>query len=289
MLLADHYSSADSRDSLRNETFYFQSKANAVDAQFWLVARNNQRVTLSDVKITPADTAAVHAWADSVYTRIPPLQFSPPANRFHLLPKTQQALVDGKKLRIVMLGNSIINDTGNSSWDVLVESQYPGSDLEVITSVRGGTGCQYYQKNNRVDTFVVQYQPDLLIIGGISHGNDTGAIHQVIRQVRAKMQPAPEILVMSGPVGGEGDPRSNPDFTLEPQTGDFRSQLREMTANARVAYFDMKSVWGEYISESGQPYDYFLRDLVHANARGRQVLARTLATYFRPEQDSATK
>ena len=279
-LLADVYSSIDSSEALQLGSFYFQSKANAHQAQFWLPAREGQSVTLSEVKITTADTKAVKAWADSIYASIPPITYTPAPDRFKLLPNTLEALQLGKNIRVVMLGNSIINDTGNSAWEVLVEDHYPGSDLEVITSVRGGTGCQYYQENNRVDTFVVQYQPDLLIIGGISHGNDTAAIHNVIRQVQQKMQVPPEILVMSGPVGRQGDPRTNPEFSLPPQPDDFRSQLQAMTTDARVAYFDMKSVWGAYIKQSGKEYDYFLRDPVHANARGRQVLARILEAFF---------
>lgn len=282
VLLADVYSSVDGSDTLRLATFFFQSKINAKQAQLWLVARDGQPVAVSKVKITSATTKAVKGWADSVYASIPTVDYTPKENRFKLLPNVISTLQSGKKVRIVMLGNSIINDTGNSAWDVLVENQYPGSNLEVVTSVRGGTGCQYYQENDRVDTFVVQYQPDLLIIGGISHGNDTAAIHRVIRQVREKMQTPPEILVMSGPVGRQGDPRSNPAFTIPPQPSDFRLQLRQMATDARVAYFDMKSVWGEYINHAGKDYDYFLRDPVHANARGRQVLARILAIYFSP-------
>ena len=282
MLLADVYSSIDSSTALQTHTFYFQSKTNAERAQLWIPARPAQEVIIDEVRITLASPEAVRRWADSVYASIPPVTFRPDPDRFQLLPATYQALKSEKKLRVVMLGNSIINDTGNSAWEQLVETLYPGSDLEVITSVRGSTGCQYYQENNRVDTFVVQYQPDLLIIGGISHGNDTAAIHNVIRQVRAKMQPAPEILVMSGPVGEQGDPRGNPDFTLEPRAEDFRSQLQAMAADAEVAYFDMKTEWGKYINGSGKEYDYFLRDPVHANARGRQVLARMLETFFMP-------
>jgi lysophospholipase L1-like esterase len=124
------------------------------------------------------------------------------------------------------------------------------------------------------------------MIGGISHGKDTAAMHSVIRQVRERMEPAPEIVVMSGPVGRDGDPRTNPEFSVVPQEGDFRLELAQMTADARVNYFDMKSAWGAYLEQTRQPYDYFLRDPVHANARGRQVLARLLEAYFQPDTEN---
>ncbi|MGB3585459.1 MAG: SGNH/GDSL hydrolase family protein [Tunicatimonas sp.] len=284
MLLADHYSSIDPSIDFQRYVFYAQSKANATQAAFWLQPAEGKSASLKAISINPAvDARAVKHWSDSVYQTIPSVVFSPPTHRFQHLDKTKKALENGEKVRVVMLGNSIINDTGNSAWEVLVEEMYPGADLEVITSVRGGTGCTYYQHQNRVDTFVVQYQPDLLMIGGISHGNDTAAIHSVIRQVRERMEPDPEIMVMSGPVGRGGDPRTNVEFTLQPSPGDFRTQLAQMTSDAEVEYFDMKSAWGEYMAHTHASYDYFLRDPVHANARGRQVLARLLATYFEPE------
>jgi hypothetical protein len=285
MLPADIYSTVDPSETSRDHTFYFQSKADAVTAQFWVRPfEEHGNVTLERVEITPATgPAAIKAWADSVYQTIPPLGTVETANdRDRFIPRTMEALQKGEKVRVVMLGNSIINDTGNSAWEILTEADYPGADIEVITSVRGGTGCWYYQENNRVDTFVVRYQPDLLIIGGISHRNDTAAIRRVIDQVRERTDA--EILVFSGPVGRDGDPRSNPDFALPPEPGDFRLQLQDMAQAANVGYWDMKTEWGRYIRDSGQPYDFYLRDPVHANARGRQVLARLMRAYFAPEE-----
>ncbi len=287
MLSADHYSSIDPTIDFQRYVFYVQSKANAVQAGFWLQPAEGQAASLKEIIINPAtNNQEVKHWADSVYKTIPSVIFSPPEDRFQYLDKTMTALRNSEKVKVVMLGNSIINDTGNSAWEVLVEDMYPGADLEVITSVRGGTGCTYYQYENRIDTFVVQHQPDLLMIGGISHLSDTAAIHSVIKQVRERMETDPEIMVMSGPVGRDGDPRTNPDFTLEPSPDDFRTQLAEMSENARVEYFDMKSAWGKYMSQTHASYDYFLRDPVHANARGRQVLARLLEAYFESDRNN---
>jgi len=281
MLLADIYSSFDSTASWEDFTFYFQSKYDAVQAQFWIRPMGDTvTIELDKVEIVQEENPEyLKRWADSIYAEMPPLStIDLPEYSHDMLPQTMETLNNGGNLRIVMLGNSIINDTGNSGWEIQVEAMYPGADIEVITSVRGGTGCWYYQENNRVDSFVLRYQPDLLIIGGISHREDTAAIHNVIRQVRA--QSDTEILVCSGPVGREGDPRSNPEFTLTPQPGSFRMQLEEMAHNAQVAYYDIKTQWGKYIQSSEKPYDYFLRDPVHANARGRQVLARLMVQYF---------
>ncbi len=282
VLMADVYSSFDPNDSFEKHTYYLQSKTNAATAQLWIrPIEDSTSVQLQRVRIGPDNNPqSIIAWADSIYNTMPPLgNISIPLdNRDEYLPKTMLALEKGTPLRIVMLGNSIINDTGNSGWEQLLHKQYPGADVKVITSVRGGTGCWYYRENNRIDTFVLQYEPDLLVIGGISHREDTAAIRSVIDQVRARRNA--EILVMSGPVGRQGDPRSNSAFTIPPDPASFRLQLKQMSADAAVAYFDMQTEWGKYIQASGKPYDYYLRDPVHANARGRQVLARLLTTYF---------
>ncbi|MGB3851190.1 MAG: SGNH/GDSL hydrolase family protein [Tunicatimonas sp.] len=284
VLLADFYSSIDPSATLQQQVFYVQAKANAARAEFWFQPGAGQTAYLRQVRITPAQSPdEILRWQDSIYRSVPPLRYQPPAERWQHLPRTMQTLREGGTLRVVMLGNSIINDTGNSGWELPVEQHYPGADLQVITSVRGGTGCTYYQHHNRVDTFVVQYQPDLLMIGGISNNNDTASIHSVIRQVRERMSPAPDIMVLSGPLGRDGDPRTNSDFTVNPAGNDFRVQLARMCADAEVEYFDMKSAWGAYLTQSNASYDYYLRDPVHANSRGRQVLARMLAEYFAPQ------
>jgi hypothetical protein len=104
----------------------------------------------------------------------------------------------GGKLSIVMPGDSICNDTSNSLYETLICRHYPKAKPRVITSVRGGTGCQYYQDENRVEDYVLRYRPDLLIIAGISHGYDVEAMRSVVRQVKAKSNC--EILVLTGAI-----------------------------------------------------------------------------------------
>ena len=41
-----------------------------------------------------------------------------------------------------------------------------------ITSVRGSTGCWYYKTPERIQTFVLDFEPHLVIIGGISQRGD---------------------------------------------------------------------------------------------------------------------
>ena len=123
-------------------------------------------------------------WADGVASQCPLVQFEPAADRWRHLPRTIKRLRQGGKLRVVMLGDSICNDTSNSLYETLLARHYPGARIEIVTSVRGGAGCWFYKDENRIQECVLDYKPDLLMIAGISHRFDPEPIRSVIRQVR---------------------------------------------------------------------------------------------------------
>jgi len=160
----------------------------------------------------------------------------------------------------------------------------------VITSVRGGTGCQYYQDENRVEDYVLRYRPDLLIIAGISHGYDVEAVRRVIRQVKARSDC--EILVLTGAI----TPRQLPEQghlhgsarkSLGEKLDDvarFAHRIGRMANEEKVDFFDIRAAWDRYMVHSCQTHEWFLRDPIHANSRGKQVVGRLLAEYFMPEE-----
>ena len=56
-----------------------------------------------------------------------------------------------------------------------------------------------------------------------------------------------------------------------------------MAAEEEVEFLDMTGPWGQYIKDSGLACGWFMRDVVHANERGFQVLGRILEKYFAPK------
>jgi hypothetical protein len=77
--------------------------------------------------------------------KIPAVTVELPASRLQRLPETMKRLRDGGTLRIVMLGDSIINDTARSCWHELLKEHYPKCRTVRVVSVRGGTtGCWFY-------------------------------------------------------------------------------------------------------------------------------------------------
>jgi len=293
-LVSDHYSGLDASVPWTQQEFFFRARHDAATCQLWFhpLESSDSDLCLSRVELRPATRQEAACWADRVLAGLPPPRFTLPANRCDRLPRTMEALRSGRPLRVVMLGDSIVNDTSNSAWDVLLERLYPKARIEIIASVRGGTGCQYYRQENRVQQYVIRHKPDLLVIGGISNGFDVEAIRSVIQQVRRQI--SAEVLVLSDPLGVHGDPRAWPLMMIEPgkqgdetrkrlaALGPYRLGLREMAAEEAVEYFDMATIWDTYIAHCGKPYRYYLRDPVHANQRGRQILARMLVGFFAP-------
>lgn len=230
---------------------------------------------VDDVNIRAVRRQEAAAWADRVYAGLPQLAYTPRPGRWEFLPKTMAALRDGGVIRVVVLGDSIACDTANSAFDVLVERHYPAARLLVIPSTRRNTGCGHYLEEKLVQPYVLDRRPDLLVIGGINN-RGTGSILEVIRQVRKKSDT--EILVMSGGFG----------IYFMQQAAGRGQNPHPMSMAAReehVAFLDAGLILGNYLLNCGKPYEWFLRDAVHPNDRGKQLLGRILERYFAPDVD----
>ncbi|RYD34134.1 MAG: SGNH/GDSL hydrolase family protein [Verrucomicrobiaceae bacterium] len=214
---------------------------------------------------------------DSIYATMKPVTWQPPADRWTHLEKTKAKLESGPKLNIVMLGDSIIGDTSSSSFEYLLEKDHPKCDVTKIVSVRGSTGCWWYQDDNRVEQYVLRHNPDLLVIGGISQRGDIGAIRSVIHQCRVKF-PDLEVLLLSPTFGAPHNPKTGPSEEYKA----YQAALPKLAAEEKCGYFDMTTPWKEYIDSSGYALDSFKRDVVHANDRGKQILGRLMQAFFAP-------
>ncbi len=219
---------------------------------------------------------------DAMYSAMDPLRYTPPAGRWQRLPRTMQRLRKGGPLKIVLLGDSIMNQTCHSGFDLLLGRLYPKVKIEKVASVRGSTGCWWYKDENRVEDYVLKHRPDLLMIGGISQRNDVDSIREVIRQVRAKQQP--EILLITPAFGFEGsDFIKDWTYDVKADGKDYRARLLRLASEENCEFLDMTGPWWGYVQDSGKTYGWFRGDAVHANERGTQILARILEKYFGPD------
>jgi hypothetical protein len=167
---------------------------------------------------------------------------------------------------------------------------HPKTQIQVVTSVRGGTGCQYYAENNRIKDYVLRFNPDLVIIAGVSHGYDVEAMRRVVRQI--KRSASCEIMVLSGALAPEEVCRQRylaaaklPAAPVPENVAQFLPRLRRMTDEENVEFLDMRSAWDQYLHGSPRPIEWFHRDAIHGNTRGKQVVGRILARYLDPAQE----
>ena len=219
-------------------------------------------------------------YLDKIYSGMKKIDYNPPKDRFANIPGTLKKLNEGPELRIVMLGDSIVNDTASSNYELLLMRRYPKCKVTKIRSVRGSTGCWYYAKENRVREWVLNHRPDLVIIGGVSNRDDADSVRSVVKQLKAE-KPDIDIMLVT-PVFGSKDNVYNRDWTYEidPSKYLFRAQLRDIAKEEKCAFFDMTAEWKKYVNESGFDVGWFMRDPVHANARGSQILGRLLEIWF---------
>jgi hypothetical protein len=223
----------------------------------------------------PEEMAAARA-------KIPAVAVALPSQRLERLPATVKRLREGGTLRIVMLGDSIINDTARSCWHELVQEHYPKCKIVRVVSVRGGTGCWFYKQPGKIEKYVLKQRPDLVIIGGISHNYDVSSIRECLKQIRAASQC--ELFLMTGPYGS-ADPLSGDDWRKRLNGGrdeKYAAELKSLADEFKAEFFDVQLVWGDYLRGAKKPLDVFKRDPVHANAEGEAILARILEQYFAP-------
>ena len=218
---------------------------------------------------------------DAIYTAMDSIVHKPPTDRFANIPKTMSKLRNGGELRLVLLGDSIMGNTSASSFDLLLMRDYPKCKIIKIASLRGSTGCTYYQDDNRVEQYVLRHKPDLLVIGGISNRGDAEAVRSVIKQVRAQKSDT-EFLLLTPVFGAMRDEHIR-TFTreIDATTSNFRYNMQTVAAEEKCAFFDMTGPWWAYIQSSGKTYGWFMGDRVHANSRGCQIIGRLLELWFK--------
>ncbi len=195
------------------------------------------------------------------------------------LSRTRRMLTEGGELRLLAMGDSIVNDTMRSGWVAKLQEAYPKSEIKATVYVRGGGGCQHYKEQGRLATYVIPRKPDLVFIGGISQ-KDIESIRTVIRELRQGL-PSVEFLLATGTFG-TADPRVPEELARAAHsgTGKYGELLKQLAGEERCAYLDMTTPWAEYCRSTKVHPHVFYRDVVHANEYGEQILAKILMAYF---------
>jgi hypothetical protein len=281
MVTADLYGDVPASPGWQEKTVLCAPRTGAATFTVNFIARVRTSIEDLTVDAVSAETAA--GIMDRLDAEMPRVAEPPSLGRWACIPRTMGALRRGEPFHAVMLGDSIVNDTFNSNYGALLARLYPLSRCRISCSVRGSAGCWYYREDANFRAYVLDLKPDLLMIGGIAHREDTDSIRDVIRKTRKRL-PGCEILLMTPPAGKDWreGPRDGvtpmPSQTRAPDP--FAARLGQLARDEGTAFLDMRTPWDRCLGQSGRPYGWLNRDPVHANDRGRLVIARLLERFF---------
>ena len=272
--------------------------------------QSSRGCTVWDVKLSPATAEDAAKWCDKVYAKLPPVKAEPAGNAFLSAPRTLAALGTGRPVRILLLGDSIVQDAFHSQFHALVKRAYPKSEVAWLVSVRGSTGCWFYRIPANFEKYVAAYRPDCVILGGISNWAATSAGfpvsgNEAMFEVGEKIRSAGIELIVLSPTLSVDTRLPNGSKELSPVRPREYNALAEAEALAltidarapkasglsREGFAELKEGcarrgWGfvdaftpayRWLYESGLPWGWYSRDYVHSGELGKQVIARILA------------
>ena len=269
--------------------------------------RSRSGIRIRDLQVDSATVSEAADYCDRVYSECPALNFQAPGNAMEQLPKTTEALLKGTSWHVLMLGDSIMQDTFHSLFHALLKREYPSSNFRFTISVRGSTGCWFYCQADNFKKYVLdESKPDLVMIGGISNyltdckPGGAEAVEIVIRAIKAHY-PKTEIVILSAPLAADTRPHDSehPTFPLPARPwiweqdryvrSAFKKDLVEMARRNGVAFWDISTPSYTWLYQSCTPYEWHNRDMVHSGERGKQIIARIMMEYFKTISKESVK
>ncbi|NLZ62349.1 MAG: SGNH/GDSL hydrolase family protein [Lentisphaerae bacterium] len=262
----------------------------AVSAQLAFVSKGAVRV--ADISLRKITARQAAEWCDRIAAQLPGLDFQAPQDAFRDLPRTALALQNGTPWNIVMLGDSIVNDTYHSVFQALISREFPRSRTNFVNSVRGGTGCWYFCQEENFQEYIQELQPDLLLIGGISNLNypsgldDLAAVANRVRSAGCEcaiMSPGPSLdwRVQDASAPAAHLPASDWLQSDDRKYLKIYQQERELALAQNLPFWDISIPVNQYRGQSGMPWGHFNRDPIHSNTIGKQQLGRIMLEFFK--------
>jgi hypothetical protein len=287
--LPDHFDGIEPTEGWVNGGGCFRAKQDAVRGQLLLKPLEKRALQAAAMGVEPVSRTHARAWADAIERDLPPLPREWPSAP--ALPETRRPLAAGAGRSVLLLGDRIMNDVANGPWDVLLDP--PGTDEDparrvvALSGVAGSARFSSYLEENLYRSAVAPHNPDLILMGSRGSRGEPAALDALLARLGADK--AAERLVLTDPFGVDNDPRATLDWT---PPADWSPQpavdFARIAAGRSAAAFDLRGAWRRVIAACDWPYERFLRDIHHANFRGRGLVARILADALSPTPSHAT-
>lgn len=281
-LRAEDYQPVAGDEQWQTVVFYSRAQVNATAACLRVQALDESMEVATASVTGPATADEVLAWSDSILAGVA----VPAPQGTGALPRTAATTRGGGRLRIVFLGDSIMQDAANSPVDLWLEQAHPAVDAEIVTAIDGGAGMERWNNPDKfpghdlnLQAAVIGQKPDLVLIGGIStrSADDTRAIIGRIHDGAAEIgAPTPDIALMTGPFG---EWRS-PSMGLDAAT------LLAIAEERGCGFLDLRSACQSVMAGAGDP-SVFYRDAIHGSAAGKHLQGRIIAAWLLNASESS--
>lgn len=187
-------------------------------------------------------------------------------------------------VRVLFYGQSITADTWTRTVEETLRRRYPLTDFVIDNRALGG----YYAKSlvRTAEADLYPFYPDLLIFHVYG---DEGPYEDVIRRVRERT--TADILMASDHVaprvGERLDEETDPSKLRPPKTGEPEAAWRGSVFLPRVAkkygaeLADVRTLWKQYLRDTGLAPADLLRDGLHLNDRGNVLMSEIMLAHLR--------
>jgi lysophospholipase L1-like esterase len=273
-LNGDHNTGIEPCEEWTPQTYYFIGKYPGVEGALSFYLLGPEPAAIDNIRIQLASPSEERAWYRQLAEQMKPIHVTPPESAGRLIPRTLSKLSQRGPYRIVFFGDSIANDISNSSLGDMLKDRYPRAKIEIRFAGRGGTS--WMQNESFVAERVLANEPDLVILLAISNDTSTmlDPLARIVRKIRAGA-PQAEVLLVT--------PHIFPSKrTVDPwEFGRLqRGIVLEVAEKESVEVVDLSAIWQSYLTESGKPPAWLLRDAVHMNERGRLLAAYAVLAHL---------
>ncbi|MFT4312346.1 MAG: S8 family serine peptidase [Candidatus Woesearchaeota archaeon] len=258
-----------------------------------------ENVDFYNVTFEQSSKAELLTWTDSLYAQVPSLNYEPESFRHQYTPRTLEKLEEGDNVTIVLVGDSIMLDIGNSPLAEFIEQNYTGSNVKIISAVGSGTSIGQWNdsqnwnwpdKDLDFEKAILDYQPDMVIFGGVSNNNEQyatvpDAFEDIIDKVRYNISTLygydVDVVIMTGT--NEANGNNFQEFAVP----NIFTILQSVAEEKQTGFINLNEISQNYFLYSafeGTSQEFFYRDGLHFNHYGKDILARIIAAWFSKDE-----
>ncbi len=203
-----------------------------------------------------------------------------------MIPRTMQTLETSPQarrvpVRILFYGQSITAQKWSTAVGDELKKRYPNADLSVTNLSIGGVTAERLIKVAEHDLY--PFYPDLVYFqdyGGYQPGKvyKDGELDEIIANIRRKT--SAEIVIATHHVRATQAGDAAQDEKNNQSDDEASAKIREIAKKYGCELADIRSDWKQYLAEHNLPVRQFLKDNIHLNDEGCELMKELVLKHF---------